>query len=67
MVDQAKVDAIVKAVKAGVKANPEVSDKEFLAEYEVSDEDYRRGFSLPGVGMQKPKGKKRKLGDKNAG
>lgn len=29
---------------------PEISDEEFMAEFEVSDEEYRMGFVLPGIG-----------------
>lgn len=36
--------------KEALKKRPEVSDEEFLAETEVSDEEYAMGLNLPGPG-----------------
>jgi HSP20 family molecular chaperone IbpA len=33
-----------------LKKRPKVSDEEFMAEFEVSDEEYKLGLVLPGVG-----------------
>jgi hypothetical protein len=31
-----------------LERRPEISDEEFMAETEVSDEEYTKGFTLPG-------------------
>lgn len=54
MVDQKKVDEIVRAVKEELKKNPEVSDKDFMDEFEASAADYARGIILPAGGKKKP-------------
>jgi len=36
--------------REAMKKQPEISDEEFMAEFEVSDEEYRIGFVLPGIG-----------------
>ena len=33
-----------------MKQQPEISDEEFMAEFEVSDEEYGVGLVLPGIG-----------------
>ena len=33
-----------------LKKQPEISDEEFMAEFEVSDEEYKIGIVLPGIG-----------------
>jgi hypothetical protein len=33
-----------------LKKRPEISDEEFMAEFEVSDEEYKIGLVLPGIG-----------------
>jgi hypothetical protein len=58
MADQKKVDEILRKAREALKEQPEVSDADFMAEFEVSDAEYKRGFTLPGVGMKKTKGKK---------
>ncbi len=35
-----------------LRKHPEVSDEEFMAEFEVSDEEYERGFVIPGIGKK---------------
>lgn len=37
----------VKGVRKNIKERPEVSDEEFMAETEVSDEQYKMGLTLP--------------------
>ena len=36
-----------------LKARPTISDEDFMAETEVSDEQYAMGLTLPGVGDNK--------------
>ena len=40
-----------KRFDARLKKRPRISDEEFMAETEVSDEQYARGLTLPGVGQ----------------
>jgi hypothetical protein len=50
-VDQRKRREAKKRFDANLKKRPTVSDEEFMAETEVSPEDYARGMILPGVGQ----------------
>ena len=50
---QQRVDETHRKFKEALKKRPEVSDEEFLAETEVGDEQYKRGFILPGPPEQK--------------
>ena len=43
-------DEIIKKFQENLKKRPEISDEEFLAETEVSDEEYALGLNLPGLG-----------------
>lgn len=47
---QQRVDEIHRKFKEALKKRPEVSDEEFLAETEVSDERYAMGLTFPGPG-----------------
>jgi len=47
---QKRADERHRKFKEALKKRPEVSDEEFLAETEVSDEDYKRGMTFPGPG-----------------
>jgi hypothetical protein len=50
-VDQRKRREAKKRFDANLKKRPTISDEEFMAETEVSAEDYARGMILPGVGQ----------------
>jgi hypothetical protein len=50
-VDQRKRREAKKRFDAALKKRPTVSDEEFMAETEVSAEEYARGMILPGVGQ----------------
>ena len=47
---QKRADETSRKFKAALKKRPEVSDEEFMAETEVSDEEYALGLNLPGPG-----------------
>ena len=47
---QQRVDERHRKFKEALKKRPEVSDEEFLAETEASDEEYAMGLNLPGSG-----------------
>jgi hypothetical protein len=47
---QKRVDEITRKFKRNLQLRPEVSDEEFMAETEVSDEEYAMGLNLPGPG-----------------
>jgi hypothetical protein len=47
---QKRVDEITRKFKRNLQLRPEVSDEEFMAETEVSDEEYAMGLTLPGPG-----------------
>lgn len=40
---------ILEQAKKNLQLRPVVSDKDFMAETEVSDEKYKRGMTLPGA------------------
>jgi hypothetical protein len=46
---QKKSDEITRKFKRNLMMRPVVSDKDFMAETEVSDADYKRGMTLPGT------------------
>ena len=50
MEKQKTVDELVAEVLADVAKQPEISDEDFMAEYEASDAEYGIGIVLPGVG-----------------
>ena len=50
---QQKVDDFMRRFDEALKARPTISDEDFLAETEVSDEQYAMGLTLPGVGYNK--------------
>ena len=43
----------MKRFHEALQKSPTISDEEFLAETEVSDEEYKLGLVLPGVGYKK--------------
>ena len=43
-----QVKELVEGTLKNLRERPEVSDEEFLAETEVSDQEYQKGFTLPG-------------------
>ena len=47
---QKQQEEILKRFNEAMKKQPEISDEEFMAEFEVSDEEYGVGFVLPGIG-----------------
>ena len=48
-----QLEEFMKRFHEALKKRPTVSDEEFLAETEVSDEEYKLGLVLPGVGNEK--------------
>ena len=44
-----QVEELVEKTKRNLQLRPVVSDKEFMEETEVSDEEYKRGLTLPGA------------------
>lgn len=46
---QKRVDERHRRFKRNLQMRPVVSDKDFMAETEVSDEDYKKGLTLPGL------------------
>ncbi len=44
--EQRQVDDLVTRFRKALKERPEISDEEFMAETEVSDEEYARGFGV---------------------
>ena len=51
--NQRQRDEFMKRYRQALKERPEVSDEEFLAETEVSDEEYKRGFGLIISGLKR--------------
>ena len=47
---QKRQEEFLKRFHEALKKRPEISDEEFMAEFEVSDEQYKIGFVLPGTG-----------------
>lgn len=45
-----KLEEMQKRFHEEMKKQPEISDEEFMAEFEVSNEEYKMGFVLPGIG-----------------
>ena len=50
---QQQVDDFMRGFDEALKARPSISDEEFMAETEVSDEAYAMGLTLPGFGNKK--------------
>jgi HSP20 family molecular chaperone IbpA len=50
---QKQLEEALKRFHEELKKRPEVSDEEFMAEFEVSEEEYKIGLVLPGVGSDK--------------
>jgi HSP20 family molecular chaperone IbpA len=50
---QTQLEETLKRFHEELKKRPEVSDEEFMAEFEVSEEEYKIGLVLPGVGSDK--------------
>ena len=50
---QRKLKDFMRRFHKALKARPTISDEEFLAETEVSDEEYAMGMNLPCVGDNK--------------
>ena len=50
---QQQVDDFMRRFDEALKARPTISDEDFMAETEVSDEQYAMGLTLPGVGDNK--------------
>ena len=51
--DQKRMEEFQERFQRALAKRPSVSDEEFLAETEVSDEQYAMGLNLPGVGDNK--------------
>ena len=47
---QKQQEEMLKRFHEELKKQPEISDEEFMAEFEVSDEEYGVGLVLPGIG-----------------
>ena len=47
---QKRADERLRKFREALKKRPEISDEEFLAETEVSDEEYAMGLTFPGPG-----------------
>jgi hypothetical protein len=47
---QKQQEGALKRFHDELKKQPEISDEEFMAEFEVSDEEYKLGLVLPGIG-----------------
>lgn len=45
-----KRQEMLKRFREALEKQPEMSDEEFMAEFEASDEDYKIGIVLPGIG-----------------
>jgi HSP20 family molecular chaperone IbpA len=50
--DQERLEEFMKRFNARLKQRPTMSDEEFMAETEVSDEQYTIGLVLPGIGRE---------------
>jgi hypothetical protein len=50
---QKRQEEFLKRFHEALKKRPLISDEEFMAETEVSDEQYKIGLVLPGVGSDK--------------
>ena len=50
---QKQREEFMKRFHEALKKRPTISDEEFLAKTEVSDEEYKLGLVLPGVGNEK--------------
>ena len=48
--EQKEFAEILKRFHEELKKCPEVSDEDFMAEFEVSDDEYDMGIVLPGIG-----------------
>jgi HSP20 family molecular chaperone IbpA len=48
--EQKEQDEFLKRFHEELKKRPVISDEEFMAEFEVSDEQYKIGLVLPGIG-----------------
>lgn len=48
--EQKDFEEVMKRFHEEMRKCPEVSDEEFMAEFEVSDEDYKIGLVLPAIG-----------------
>jgi hypothetical protein len=48
---QKRSDEITRKFKRNLQLRPEISDEEFMAETEVSNEEYAMGLTFPGVGQ----------------
>jgi HSP20 family molecular chaperone IbpA len=46
---QKRQEEFLKRFHEELKRQPEISDEEFMAEFEVSDEQYKIGLVLPGI------------------
>ena len=46
---QKRQEEFLKRFHEELKKQPEISDEEFMAEFEVSDEEYKIGLVLPGI------------------
>ncbi|MEH6637146.1 MAG: hypothetical protein V7700_16620, partial [Halioglobus sp.] len=51
--DQKWLEEFLERYERALAKRPTVSDEEFMAETEVSDEQYAMGMNLPGVGDNK--------------
>jgi hypothetical protein len=47
--EKTRLEEFSKRYREALKKRPEVSDEEFMAETEVSDEQYAMGLVLPGI------------------
>jgi HSP20 family molecular chaperone IbpA len=50
---QKQQEKALKRFQEELKKRPKISDEEFMAEFEVSDEQYKIGLVLPGIGNDK--------------
>ena len=54
MTDEKRREEARKRFEEEMRKNPDpISDEEFMAEFEVSDEEYERGITLPAPGGRK--------------
>ncbi len=47
---QKQLEEDQKRFQEELKKQPEISDEDFMAEFEASDEEYKIGLVLPGIG-----------------
>ena len=47
--EKTRLEEFSKRYREALKKRPEISDEEFMAETEVSDEQYAMGLVLPGI------------------